>query len=112
MNTTPLPPAPQPSDPRRRLRELLSIPERDRTEEQWDEIVELEIQMAPGNRIGATGVPTGKSGGNSGGVPGNGPQQPRKHRPKNANPRRPTSTPSSNNPPPNNKPSKPPRDPA
>lgn len=37
-------------DPRRRLRELLSIPERDRTDAQWDEINELEIQLAPGNR--------------------------------------------------------------
>lgn len=94
MNT---PPVTQPNDPRRRLRELLSIPERDRTEEQWDEIVELEIQLAPGNRAGMTGVPTGKSGGSA--PAGNGPQQPRKHRPKSNNPRRP------------GKP-KPPRDPA
>ena len=36
-------------DPRRRLRELLTIPERDRTDAQWDEIIELEIRMAPGN---------------------------------------------------------------
>ena len=34
------------NDNKRRLRELLSIPERDRTDEQWDEIVELEIQLA------------------------------------------------------------------
>ncbi len=40
-------------DPRKRLKALLSIPERDRTDEQWDEIVELEIQLAPGNRTGA-----------------------------------------------------------
>jgi len=40
-----------PNDNRRRLRELLSIAERDRTDEQWDEIIELEIQLAPGNRI-------------------------------------------------------------
>jgi hypothetical protein len=46
------PPPPPPVDPRRRLRELLAIPERDRTDAQWDEIIELEIQMAPGNRIG------------------------------------------------------------
>lgn len=39
-----------PQDPRRRLRELLSIPERDRTDPQWDEIIELEITLAPGNR--------------------------------------------------------------
>lgn len=37
-------------DPRRRLRELLSIPERDRTDAQWDEIIEIEITLAPGNR--------------------------------------------------------------
>ena len=50
-------------DPRRRLRELLSVPERDRTDEQWDEINELEIQLAPGNRappgtVPGTGTPT------------------------------------------------------
>ena len=39
-----------PQDPRRRLRELLAIPERDRTDPQWDEIIELEITLAPGNR--------------------------------------------------------------
>jgi hypothetical protein len=55
------PQAPQPQDPRRRLRELLAIPERDRTDEQWDEIVELEIQTAPGNRI--TPLPGGHGGG-------------------------------------------------
>lgn len=37
-------------DPRRRLRELLAIPERDRTDEVWDEIASLEIELAPGNR--------------------------------------------------------------
>ena len=41
---------PQPIDPRRRIRELLAIPERDRTDEQWDELNELEIRTAPGNR--------------------------------------------------------------
>lgn len=41
---------PQPIDARRRIRELLSVPERDRTDEQWDELNELEIQTAPGNR--------------------------------------------------------------
>ena len=41
---------PQPQDPRRRLRELLAIPDRDRTDAIWDEIVELEIQSSPGNR--------------------------------------------------------------
>ncbi|MBS1191905.1 MAG: hypothetical protein H6R10_3697 [Rhodocyclaceae bacterium] len=92
MNTPP--PVTQPNDLRRRLRELLSIPERDRTEEQWDEIVELEIQLAPGNRVGLSGSPPAGSGNPQQ------QQQPRKHRPKpNNNPRRP------------NKP-KPPRDPS
>lgn len=34
----------------RRLRELLAIPDRDRTDAQWDEVTELEIQLAPVNR--------------------------------------------------------------
>lgn len=38
-------------DPRRRLRELLAVPERERTDAQWDEIASLEIQLAPGNRL-------------------------------------------------------------
>ena len=81
-----------PNDNRRRLRELLSIPERDRTDEQWDEIIELEIQLAPGNRIsgnepgqnvGRGPMSQGKPGG------GGGPQQ-KKHRPRtNNNNRRP-----------------------
>ena len=68
-------------DPRRRLRELLSIPESQRTDPQWDEIIELEVQLAPGNRIGAemprsSGGGGGQSrshgGGNSGGQKGGG----------------------------------------
>lgn len=51
---TPVPSVPLP-DPRRRLRELLSIPESVRTDPQWDEIIELEVQLAPGNRIGQEG---------------------------------------------------------
>ncbi|MDI6750711.1 MAG: hypothetical protein QMD73_11095 [Rhodocyclaceae bacterium] len=46
------PPPPPAFDPRRRIRELLAIPERDRTDAEWDELNELEIQTAPGNRIG------------------------------------------------------------
>lgn len=42
---------PAPQDPRRRLRELLAIPERDRSDAQWDEIIALEIQLAPENRV-------------------------------------------------------------
>ncbi|MDO9450823.1 MAG: hypothetical protein Q7J21_10090 [Rugosibacter sp.] len=45
------PAAPTMPDPRRRLRELLAIPDRDRTDALWDELIELEIQLAPGNRV-------------------------------------------------------------
>jgi len=44
------PPAQPAHDPRRRLRELLAIPERDRSDPVWDEIISLEIETAPGNR--------------------------------------------------------------
>ncbi|HYC44009.1 MAG TPA: hypothetical protein VED01_00865 [Burkholderiales bacterium] len=40
----------QPGNPRARLQQLLAVPERDRTDEQWDEINELEIMLASGNR--------------------------------------------------------------
>jgi hypothetical protein len=85
------PPVVAPSnDNRRRLRELLSIPERDRSDEQWDEIIELEIQLAPGNRISGNEhnegpvrgqQPQGRSGG---GAPGG--SQQKKHRPRTNNP--------------------------
>ncbi len=41
---------PQSTSPRRRLQELLAIPERQRTEAQWDELNELEITLTPVNR--------------------------------------------------------------
>jgi len=44
---------PLPLSPRQRLQALLEIPERLRTEAQWDELNELEIMLAPGNREGA-----------------------------------------------------------
>ena len=44
---------PQQNSPRARLQELLAIPERQRTDEQWDELNELEIMLAAGNREGA-----------------------------------------------------------
>jgi hypothetical protein len=53
-----------------RLRELLAIPERDRSDAVWDEIIELEISLAPGNR--ASG-PQGDGGRRH--DPGRGPQQ-------------------------------------
>lgn len=43
---------PQSISPRLRLQALLAVPERERTEAQWDEINELEIMLAPGNREG------------------------------------------------------------
>ncbi len=43
----------QPESPRSRLQALLAVPERQRTEAQWDELNELEIMLAPGNREGA-----------------------------------------------------------
>ena len=44
---------PQPISPRARLQALLAIPERQRTDAQWDELNELEIMLAAGNRQGA-----------------------------------------------------------
>jgi hypothetical protein len=44
---------PQPASPRQRLQELLAVPDRQRTDAEWDEINELEIILAPGNRQGA-----------------------------------------------------------
>lgn len=43
----------KPNSPRQRLKELLAIPERERTDAQWDEMNELEISLASGNREGA-----------------------------------------------------------
>lgn len=78
------PAAPQGLDNRRRLRELLSVPERDRSDEQWDEIIELEIQLAPGNRISGTEHGSGSPGPSQGKPSGPGQQQ-RKHRPRTNN---------------------------
>jgi hypothetical protein len=38
------------SNSRARLQQLLAIPERQRTDEEWDELNELEIMFAAGNR--------------------------------------------------------------
>lgn len=86
------PAEPQPLDSRRRLRELLSVPERDRSDEQWDEIIELEIQLAPGNRLSANEFPgQAPRHGGQGKQPGGGgqkkPQQ--QHRPRTKTNRRP-----------------------
>lgn len=87
------PPVAQPIDTKRRLRELLSVPERDRTDEQWDEIIELEIQLAPGNRISGNEQPQGggarNTGGGQHGRPGGGQQKKPQHRPRAGGNRRP-----------------------
>lgn len=54
---SPTPANPPAKDPRKRLQELLAISDRDRTDAQWDELVELEIQMAPGNRADSGSTP-------------------------------------------------------
>lgn len=59
--------------PRSRLQALLAIPDNQRTEEQWDELHELEITLAPGNRIGHQEKqnPPGGQGKNNNGRGGN-----------------------------------------
>lgn len=42
---------PQAVSPRRRLQELLAIPDSKRTEEEWDELNELEISLAAVNQL-------------------------------------------------------------
>ena len=42
-----------PPNPRARLQQLQAIPERQRTDAEWDELNELEIKLAAGNREGA-----------------------------------------------------------
>ena len=103
---------PQNQSPRSRMQALLAIPDNQRTEEQWDELHELEITLAPGNRIGHQEKqnPSGGQGrsggrGNPGGNPrGGNPQgaprgenrgggrsgrNPQGPRPPNAGPRKP-----------------------
>jgi hypothetical protein len=41
----------EPISPRRRLQVLLSIPDSERSDAEWDELNELEISLAPGNRL-------------------------------------------------------------
>jgi hypothetical protein len=54
------PPEPQVQDPRRRLRELLAISERERSDAVWDEIISLEIELAPGNRASSPQADVGR----------------------------------------------------
>ncbi len=69
---------------KQRLRELLAIPERQRTDAEWDELNELEISLAQGNREGGPepqqgnrqqkqqGQPGGGGGGKQNNNPGGG----------------------------------------
>ena len=78
-------PQSQSPSPRARLQELLAVPENQRTEEQWDELNELEIMLAPGNREGApaqnqntrqpSAGPAGHSKPNNGGRQGKNPSK-------------------------------------
>ena len=76
------PPEPRSQDPGRRLRELLAVPERERTDAIWDEIIALEIQLAPGNRAPSPQADAGRRQ-----EPGRGPEsgrrseQPRRQEP-------------------------------
>ena len=63
-----------PTDLRTKLRQLLSIPERDRTDEEWDAIVAIEIELGPGKTTGPA-----KSGGGGGGQNMQPGQQPARH---------------------------------
>jgi hypothetical protein len=55
-------PTPTSNDLRTRLRQLLSIPERDRTDEEWDAIVAIEIELGPGKAIGLPKAQNGQPG--------------------------------------------------
>jgi hypothetical protein len=57
---------PNPVPPQVRLKELLAVSDRDRTEEEWDELIELEISLAPENRV-KRGGGRNDSGGHQGG---------------------------------------------
>ena len=91
---------PQPISPRARLQELLAIPERQRTDEQWDEINELEITLAAGNRPGApqpgprnNGIPQGGHPKPGGGGGGGGQQRHGRNQDRNFHQRRPKRNP-------------------
>ena len=69
--------SPQPISPRQRLQALLAIPERERTDEQWDEINQLEIALAPGNRESPPEQQGQRRNGGGGQPSGSGQQQPK-----------------------------------
>lgn len=85
---------------RARIRQLNAIPDRDRTDAEWEELNELEIMLAPGNREGAPDPSRlqqqnrmrGPGGGNPGGGGGGGNNQHRRNK-KNFQHRRPKGPP-------------------
>lgn len=88
---------PKPITPRQRLQALLAIPERDRTDAEWDELNELEISLAstrgpqtPDQGARRTGPPNGRPpqpGGGGGGGGQGGKRFKRSHkRPPKRNP--------------------------
>ena len=60
---------PQPLPPHLRLQQLQAIPEKARTDEQWDELNELEIKLASVNRQGAPTPGAARAGGSPGARP-------------------------------------------
>ncbi len=95
----------EPISPRRRMQMLLAIPDSERTDEEWDELNELEISLAPGNRIDGPDPNVRKA------APGRTrPQQPRQGQPrqprqqKPPKPQGPTSVPASDGSPPADQP--------
>ncbi len=56
-----------PISPQARVQQLQAIPERQRTDAEWDELNELEIMLASVNRQGAPMPGAQRSGGNPGG---------------------------------------------
>lgn len=74
----------EPISPRRRMQMLLAIPDSERSDEEWDELNELEISLAPGNRLDGPDPNLRKP------VPGRArPQQPRQGPPRQPRPPRP-----------------------
>ncbi|MCF8150606.1 MAG: hypothetical protein K9J80_07660 [Sulfuritalea sp.] len=64
------------------MRELLAIPDHQRTDAIWDEIIELEISLAPGNRIqGAQAEPGRRQGAGQGHGQGQGRRPEQQRRP-------------------------------
>ncbi len=65
---------PAPISPRRRLQELLAIPDKQRTDAEWDELIELEISLAPGNRADGGGEQNARRGQSPSGNPNQNPR--------------------------------------